>query len=185
MRCRVLSIILGGLSHHQQGKTSIWSLYITATECESHLRSPSRHKSKIDIRRKTSVRNNCLRCWPPILKLSCMWRAWLPLPRWSRPFSTINTLLKARTAYEAKLAARKPPPTVLEVDLEESFIKGSPPKIPDLLTARRRSRRAKNQQIFELRSITTYPHGHCDQMSGIAEFGGESANCQEVACPET
>jgi len=113
-----------------------------------------------------------------------MWRAWLPLPRWSRPFSTANTILKARTAYEAKLAARKPPPTVLETDLEESFIKGSTTRDSGL-TARRRSGRAENQQIFELRAITTYPHWHRDQMSGIAEFGGESANRQEVACPET
>lgn len=56
-----------------------------------------------------------------------MWRAWPSVSRWSRTFSTATQSLKAKTAYEAKLAARKPLPTLLDSDLEEAFIKGSDP----------------------------------------------------------
>jgi hypothetical protein len=56
-----------------------------------------------------------------------MWRTWPSVTRWSRTFSTATQSLKAKTAYEAKLAARKPPPTLLESDLEEAFIKGPNP----------------------------------------------------------
>jgi hypothetical protein len=51
-----------------------------------------------------------------------MWRACL---LFSRPFSSSIRPLKEHTAYLAKLATRKPPPVLLESDLEESFIKGT------------------------------------------------------------
>jgi len=55
-----------------------------------------------------------------------MWKLLLrPCP--TRVFSTSSNALKEKTAYLAKLAARKPPPVLLESDLEESFIKGSGP----------------------------------------------------------
>jgi peptide chain release factor len=43
--------------------------------------------------------------------------------------------LKEHSAYLAKLATRKPPPTVLEADLEEAFIKGIIPhkSLPDVV----------------------------------------------------
>jgi peptide chain release factor len=63
-----------------------------------------------------------------------MWRAWPPLLRWPRTFSTTTQILRAKTAYEAKLAARKPPPALLETDLEESFIKGGSPQKTRKLT---------------------------------------------------
>lgn len=53
-----------------------------------------------------------------------MWRACL---LFSRPFSSSIRPLKEHSAYLAKLATRKPPPIVLETDLEETFIKGSFP----------------------------------------------------------
>jgi len=56
-----------------------------------------------------------------------MWWAWPSLSRWSRTFFTVTQSLKAKTAYEVKLAARKPLPILLDYDLEESFIKGGGP----------------------------------------------------------
>jgi hypothetical protein len=53
-----------------------------------------------------------------------MWRLSLRL---SRSFSTTLDPLKEHSAYLAKLATRKPPPILLETDLEESFIKGTSP----------------------------------------------------------
>lgn len=64
-----------------------------------------------------------------------MWRAWPSLSLWSRAFSATTQSLKAKTAYEAKLASRKPPPTLIETDLEESFIKGTPARRLKPLTA--------------------------------------------------
>jgi hypothetical protein len=46
------------------------------------------------------------------------------VPFLSRSISFSSKHLKQPTAYEAKLAARKPPPPLLESDLEENFIKG-------------------------------------------------------------
>jgi hypothetical protein len=59
---------------------------------------------------------------------------WRLAPLLTRSFFTSAQLLKAQpTVYEAKLAARKPPPVLLETDIEENFIKGtwnySPAKI--------------------------------------------------------
>src|SRR5271169_4666963 len=51
-----------------------------------------------------------------------MWRACL---LFSRPFSSSIRPLKEHSAYLAKLATRKPPPILLESDLEETFIKGT------------------------------------------------------------
>jgi len=42
----------------------------------------------------------------------------------SRSICSSAISLKEQTTYLAKLATRKPPPTVLETDLEEKFIKG-------------------------------------------------------------
>ena len=55
-----------------------------------------------------------------------MWKLFLR-PRPLRLFSTSSHVLRESTAYLTKLAARKPPPVLLESDLEESFIKGSGP----------------------------------------------------------
>jgi peptide chain release factor len=51
-----------------------------------------------------------------------MWRCFL---RPSRSICSSTISLKEQTTYLAKLASRKPPPTVLETDLEEKFIKGN------------------------------------------------------------
>lgn len=42
----------------------------------------------------------------------------------SRPLYWSAVSLKDNSAYQVKLATRKPPPTLLDADLEESFIKG-------------------------------------------------------------
>jgi hypothetical protein len=54
-----------------------------------------------------------------------MWRTGL---QFSRSFSQWVNPLTDKTAYLVKLAARKPPPILLETDLEEKFIRGPLPQ---------------------------------------------------------